>query len=205
MNSKSINSELEIKFYFAYTSPFSYLAMAPACALEHSHRVRLRFIPYGVNIRKTYGNLDNPDADRRKVRYLYIDARRIAASRGLTIYPPKKIFSCRSAFYGGLFAEHNGLFRDYSKLVFERFWKAQLDVEDRDAIGAVLSEIGLNSTDFDRYAESSARADLDACFAEADRDKIFGVPTFIVDSEPFWGEDRIEWVIRKLDSMGLRR
>ena len=35
------------------------------------------------------------------------------------------------------------------------------------------------------------------CFAEADRDKVFGVPTFIVDGEPFWGEDRIEWVIQQ--------
>ena len=60
-------------------------------------------------------------------------------------------------------------------------------------------------SEFLRYAETDARADLDACFAEADRDKIFGVPTFIVDGEPFWGEDRIEWVIRKLDAMGLRR
>ena len=40
---------------------------------------------------------------------------------------------------------------------------------------------------------------------EADRDKVFGMPTFIVDGEPFWGEDRIEWVISKLDAMGLRR
>jgi len=31
------------------------------------------------------------------------------------------------------------------------------------------------------------------------------VPTFIVGGEPFWGEDRIEWVISKLDAMGLRR
>ncbi len=59
--------------------------------------------------------------------------------------------------------------------------------------------------EFLRYADTDARADLDACFAEADRDKVFGVPTFIVDGEPFWGEDRIEWVIRKLDAMGLRR
>jgi len=26
-----------------------------------------------------------------------------------------------------------------------------------------------------------------------------------VDGEPFWGEDRVDWVIRKLDAMGLRR
>jgi 2-hydroxychromene-2-carboxylate isomerase len=196
---------LEIKLYFAYTSPFTYLAMAPAYALARSHRVRVRFIPYGVNIRKTYGNLDNADADRRKVRYLYIDARRIAKERGLVIYPPKKIFSCRTAFYGGLYADRGGRFREYSDRVFERFWRAELDVEDRGAIGAVMSEIGLDPEAFARYAEAEAQRELDACFAEADRDGVFGVPTFIVEGEPFWGEDRIEWVINKLDAAGLRR
>jgi 2-hydroxychromene-2-carboxylate isomerase len=34
---------------------------------------------------------------------------------------------------------------------------------------------------------------------------VFGVPTFIVDGEPFWGNDRVEWVVEKLDAMGLRR
>jgi 2-hydroxychromene-2-carboxylate isomerase len=195
----------EIKLYFAYTSPYSYLAIQPAYDLERSHNVRVRFIPYGVNIRKVYGPLDRAEADRRKVRYLYIDARRIAKERGLVIYPPKKIFSARLAFYGGLYAEKHQQFLAYSNRVFERFWKQELDVESRDAISAIVAEVGLEANDFLRYADNDARADLDACFAEADRDKTFGVPTFIVDGEPFWGEDRIEWVIRKLDAMGLRR
>jgi 2-hydroxychromene-2-carboxylate isomerase len=194
-----------VKLYFAYTSPFSYLAIQPAYDLERSHRVRVRFIPYGVNIRKVYGPLDRADADRRKVRYLYLDARRIAKERGLIIYPPKKIFSARLAFYGGLFAERHEKFRDYSDRVFERFWKHELDVENRDEISATLTEVGLDADDFDRYVESTARADLDACFVEADQDRVFGVPTFAVDGELFWGEDRVAWVIRKLDQMGLRR
>ena len=195
----------EIKLYFAYTSPYSYLAMRPAYDLEQSHNVRVRFIPYGVNIRKVYGPLDRVDADRRKVRYLYIDARRIAKERGLVIYPPKKIFSARLAFYGGLYAAKNGKFRAYSGRVFDRFWKQELDVESRVEISTVLTELDLDAAEFLHYADTDARADLDACFAEADRDKIFGVPTFVVDGEPFWGEDRIDWVIRKLDAMGLRR
>jgi 2-hydroxychromene-2-carboxylate isomerase len=195
----------EIKLYFAYTSPYSYLAMQPAYDLEQSHNVRVRFIPFGVNIRKVYGPLDREDADRRKVRYLYIDARRIAKEHGLVIYPPKKIFSARLAFYGGLYATKHRQFRAYSDRVFDRFWKQELDVESRDAISAIVAEVSLDSTDFLQYADTGARADLDACFAEADSDKVFGVPTFIVDGEPFWGEDRIEWVIRKLDAMGLRR
>src|SRR5271157_5255748 len=132
-----MSTELEIKFYFAYTSPFTYLAWAPARDLERTHRVKVRFIPYGVNIYKTYGNLNDPAVERRKVRYLYLDARRIAKERGLIIYPPKKIFSCRLAFYGGLFAAKNRQFRPYSNRVFDRFWKQELDVESRDAISTI--------------------------------------------------------------------
>src|ERR1700693_2613653 len=99
-----MSSDVEIKFYFAYTSPFTYLAWSPARDLEPPHSVKRRFIPYGVNIRKTSGTLDDPTVERRKVRYLYLDVRRIAKERGLIIYPPKKIFSCRLAFYGGQFA-----------------------------------------------------------------------------------------------------
>jgi 2-hydroxychromene-2-carboxylate isomerase len=197
--------DLAVKFYFAYTSPFSYLAYAPARALVKSHRVRVQFIPYGVNIRRVYGPLDNAEADRRKVRYLYLDARRIAKERGVIIYPPRKIFSCRLAFYGGLFAAKTDRFHEYSERVFERFWKHELNVEDRESIDAVLSEVGCDPAEFARYVDADARMDLDKCFADADADKVFGVPTFVVEGEPFWGEDRIEWVIKKLDSMGLRR
>ena len=69
----------------------------------------------------------------------------------------------------------------------------------------ILQEVGLDVAEFHRYVETDARADLDRCFAEADRDQIFGVPMFIVDGEPFWGEDRVEWMIKKLDALGLRR
>ena len=195
----------EVKIYFAYTSPFTYLAWAPARALERTHRVRLRFIPYGVNIRKTYGNLDDPTVERRKVRYLYLDARRIAKERGLIIYPPKKIFSCRLAFYGGQFAAKHDRFIEYSDRVFERFWKHELDVEKSDQIDALMTEVGLDANAFHRYVETDARAELDRCFEEAAGDQIFGVPTFVVEGEPFWGEDRIDWLIKKLDALGLRR
>jgi len=198
-------SDVEIKFYFAYTSPFTYLAWAPAHDLERTHRVKLRFIPYGVNIRKTYGNLDDPTVERRKVRYLYLDARRIAKERDLIIYPPKKIFSCRRAFYGGQFAAKQDRFLPYSDRVFERFWRHELDVENADAIDAVLAELGVDPLAFNRYADTDARAELDRCFEEANRDQVFGVPTFIVEGEPFWGEDRIDWLIKKLDALGLRR
>jgi 2-hydroxychromene-2-carboxylate isomerase len=41
--------------------------------------------------------------------------------------------------------------------------------------------------------------------AQGERDGVFGVPTLIIDGEPFWGNDRMAWIIKKLDAMGLRR
>src|SRR6516225_6571121 len=137
-------SDLPIKLYFAYTSPFTYLAMGPAYELENSYCVRLGFIPYGVNIRQVYGGEveARDERNRRKLRYLYLDARRLAAERGLIIRPPKKIFSSRFAFYGGMCAEDQGLFRPYSDRVFDRFWKRELEVENPAVLADILSEIG---------------------------------------------------------------
>ena len=203
-------SELAIKFYFAYTSPFTYLAIGPAWELERTHRVKLRFIPYGVNIRQVYGGEveARDERNRRKLRYLYLDARRLAAERGLVIRPPRKIFSARFAFYGGMCAEDQGLFQPYANRVFERFWKRELEVESPAALAGILAEIGGDPDKFLSYIadeEIEAKPRLKACFAEARDDQIFGVPTFVIAGERFWGYDRIDWVTRKLDGLRLRR
>src|SRR5258708_35022326 len=167
----------EIRLYFAYTSPFAYLAMEPGYALERTHRVHMRFIPYAGNIRRVYGDVPTrSERDALKVKYLYLDARRFARERGLTIYPPKKIYSACFAFYGGMCAEDQGLFRPYADRVFERFWKRELEVENPDALAAILTEIGANTSKFLRYIadeEQEAKPRLKACFAEAEDDQVF--------------------------------
>jgi 2-hydroxychromene-2-carboxylate isomerase len=105
----------------------------------------------------------------------------------------------------GLFADKHGLFRPYSDRVFERFFKRELDIENIAALAAVMKETGLDADAFQRYAALSGPLELAEAFAIGDRDGVFGVPTFIVDGEPFWGNDRVEWIVKKLDAMGLRR
>jgi 2-hydroxychromene-2-carboxylate isomerase len=197
----------EIKFYYDYKSPFTYLAFAPALELEATHDVRLRFIPHELDIRSAYGGEleQRPEREWFKVRYLYADARRFANERGLIIRGPQKIFDSRRALISGLYADHHGRFREYSERVFERFFKRELDLEDTQALAAVLAEVGLDADDFRRFAEHDGEARLQMARAEGDRDGVFGVPTLIVAGEMFWGSDRIKWVIRKLDSMGLKK
>lgn len=196
-----------VKFYYDFKSPFTFLALEPALGLERSHRVSLRFLPRDFEPRAAYGGeLDQRQPhDWNKVRYLYADARRFANERGLIIRGPQKLFDSRLANISGLYAARHGRFREYAPRIFERFFKRELDLEDHVLLAVVLRECGLDADDFARYAAADGTAELARAVDEADRDGVFGVPTFIIAGEPFWGNDRVEWVIKKLDAMGLRR
>jgi 2-hydroxychromene-2-carboxylate isomerase len=196
-----------IKLYYDFKSPFTYLAMEPAYRLEETHRVRLHFIPLELAVREAYGGDLEQRAQRDwdKVRYLYMDVRRFANERAIIIRGPQKIFDSRLALMSGLYADRNGRFRPYADRVFEGFFKRELNLEDFDALAAVMAEVGLEAEGFGRYSESDGPADLRAAAAEAERDGVFGVPTFNVGGELFWGNDRVEWIIKKLDQMKLRR
>ncbi len=197
----------EIRFYYDFKSPFSFLALAPACALEQTHRVRLCFIPRDFEPRLAYGGEleERSQRDWDKVRYLYADARRFANDRGMIIRGPRKLFDSRLAMMSGIYAEKHGRFREYAPLVFERFFRRELDLEEPAALAGVLRDAGLDADDFARYAAFDGRDDLAHAYEQAERDGVFGVPTLILAGEPFWGNDRIDWVIKKLDAMGLRR
>jgi 2-hydroxychromene-2-carboxylate isomerase len=197
---------LTIKLYFDYKSPFTYLAMEPAYDLMRTHRVSLRYIPHVFNFNAYGGELEQrTERDWRKVRYLYRDVRRFANERGITIRGPQKLYDSRLALMSAMFADRRGLFRPYSDRVFERFFKRELNIEDGAALAIVMKEVGLDPDAFNRYAHREGLDDLAAALAEGERDAVFGVPTLIVEGEPFWGNDRVVWVIKKLDAMGLRR
>jgi 2-hydroxychromene-2-carboxylate isomerase len=196
-----------LKFYYDFKSPFSYLALAPTLALEETHRVRIRFMPYTVDLKAAYGG----ELDQRmelhwaKVRYLYADARRFANDRGLIIRGPQKLFDSRRALMSGLYAADHGKFTEYAGRVFELFFKRELDIENLDALCLMLAESGLDPESFRRYFVNDGPAALALIEQEAERDNIFGVPTLIVAGEPFWGNDRVVWAAKKLGAMGLRR
>src|SRR5258708_34018735 len=153
-----------IKLYYDFRSPFTFRAMEPAYRLEETHRVRLRFIPLELAVREAYGGELEQRAQRDwdKVRYLYMDVRRFANERGIIIRGPQKIFDSRLALMSGLYADRDGRFRPYANRVFERFFKRELNIEDFDALAAVMAEIGLDPPRFRRYANDAGPPALQA-------------------------------------------
>jgi 2-hydroxychromene-2-carboxylate isomerase len=202
----STHDLLTIKFYYDFKSPFTFLAFDPAVDLERTHRVRLRFIPHLFDFAAYGGALEaRNERDWRKVRYLYRDVRRFASERGIIIRGPQRLFDSRLALISGLFVDQHAKFREYGRRVWEMFFRRELDLEQFDQLAPLIENVGLSPAEFRRYAESEGPRDLAEALAEGERDKVFGVPTLLVDGEPFWGNDRVAWVVKKLDTMGLRR
>jgi 2-hydroxychromene-2-carboxylate isomerase len=197
---------MPIKLYFDYKSPFAYLAKDEAYKLEENYHVQIEWLPYVLNIPEALGDLQNRTKQQwRKIRYLYMDARRWANKRGLIVKGPQKIFDSSIAAIGMLYARKQGKFRAYHDRVYERFWKRELDIEDKQAIAKTVAEAGADPEGFLPYLEGDGRTELGAIQQRAEEDEIFGVPIFIVEKEMFWGHDRIPLIREKLDAMGLRK
>src|SRR5207253_10856139 len=90
----------EIKMYSDYKSPFAYLAFEPAFALQDRYRARVRGIPFQLRIK---GKGERSIYSEYKAQYSYLDARRWAKVRGLTLRGPLKVYGTRPALRRALF------------------------------------------------------------------------------------------------------
>jgi 2-hydroxychromene-2-carboxylate isomerase len=186
-----------VSVYIDYKSPYAYLAKEPAWELEREFGVRLDWLPYTLEIPLYLGTVEGRNAHQwRRIRYSYMDARRLANRRGLTVRGPQKIFDSSIAAIGMLYAQRHDVFRKYNDLVFERFWKRALDIENRDAIRAVLSEAGAPVASFFDFLDRDGRVAHERICRQAEELGVFGVPTFVLDGEIFWGGDRL-WMVRE--------
>jgi 2-hydroxychromene-2-carboxylate isomerase len=192
-----------VTIYTDYKSPYAYLAKDLAYELERDLQVRLEWLPYVLDIPSFLGSA-RVDADGtvleedrsahqwRRVRYSYMDCRRQARKRGLVIRGPQKIWDSTLAAAGMLYAQRAGdaVFRRYHDAVFERFWKRELDIEDAGMIAAVLTESGADGTAFAAQAQIG-RDEVAAISRAAEAKGVFGVPSFVVDDELFWGREHL--------------
>src|SRR5271163_388921 len=197
---KPVSPPRSVTLYTDYKSPYAYLAKDPAYALERDFGVRLDVLPYVLNIPDFLGSARLDTAGNvveeqrtahqwRRVKYSYMDCRRQARKRGLTIRGTTKIWDTVLTSTGMLYAKRQGdaVFRGYHDQVYERFWKRELDIEDIAVVTAVLEEAGADTKGFAAYAAKEGRLEVDRISRDAEAAGVFGTPTFVIDGELFWG------------------
>ena len=192
-----------IRVYSDYKSPYAYLAKEPAYDLERETGAKLAWLPYTLDIPAYLGSATLDAAGKvleasrnahqwRRVKYSYMDCRREANRRGLTIRGPRKIFDSSRANMGMLYAQRHGVFRAYHDRVFERFWKRELDIESPAALAAVLNECGADTAGFLGFLEGEGRRELERIQHEAEAAGVFGVPSYLLDDgDLYWGREHL--------------
>ena len=190
--------------YIDYKSPYAYLAKDLVHELERDLAVHIDWLPYTLDIPSALGSATVDDNGRvieeqrnahqwRRVRYSYMDCRRQAQKRGLVIRGPRKIWDSTLALRGMMYAKREGptVLRRYHDTVFERFWKRELDIEDPGVISMVLAGTGANTTGLPTYLAGQGREELENICRAAEAMGVFGVPTFVLSGELFWGREHL--------------
>jgi 2-hydroxychromene-2-carboxylate isomerase len=188
-----------IRVYTDYKSPFAYIANRRLFAIEQELGVELEWRPYTLRIPEFMGAVEERTPHFwRKVRYSYMDARRLANAQGLTIKGPRRVYNGFYASAGMLFAQRNGIFRPYHDTVFRKFWNHELDVDELPEVSAIITSVGGSAEDFENYVHGDARAEHDCIVDEAENLGVFGVPTMVFNDELFWGTDRIDMLVERI-------
>ncbi len=202
--------------YTDFKSPYAYLAVEPTRALERDYDVVLKWLPYTLNIPEFLGSArldeagDVMEANRserqwKRVRYAYMDVRRYANLRGLTVRGPQKIWDSSVAAIGMLYADVAGTLSPYMDAVFERFWKRELDLEDPAVVEGILEETGTETQSFASFLEDEGRSRHDEIRSRAEERGVFGVPTFCAFDEVFFGREHLPLIRLRLHERGLAK
>lgn len=191
-----------VKMYSDFKSPYSWLAFEPGLDLPEKYNVKVRWLPFQVRQR---GASERSMYSEHKYQYSFIDLRRWGRSRGMQFEPPIRIYDSTTALIGGLFAQQQGVLREYGGEVFRRFFVRDLEIDQAEAIADVLSGLGQSRGAFLGYLTGAGVVALEAARQEALQDRVFGAPFFDVDGEQFWGYDRMPLLERRMFEKGFSK
>ena len=185
----------------AYTdlrSPYTFVAKAEVYRWEEDFGVAVDWWPYTTPLEEAFGPAEGRNERQlRKIRYTYMNVRRLGAAQGLTIRGTKRIFDPTPAHVGLLQARDDGVFRTFHDLAFERVFRRELDPDDPAHVRAALAEAGGDIDAWSRRLRNGA-AELEAIDRRAEAQGVFGVPSIILDGELFWGTDTLAQIRQRL-------
>lgn len=205
-----LRSDAPLIAYFDFKSPYAYLAKDPTWRLEAAFGIEVDFRPLTLNIPSFLGAARVDEGGRvveskrtprqwQGVRYAYMDAKRYARRAGLTLYGPRKIWDSSVAAIGLLWTRRDhAVQKRYMDLVYERFWKRELDLEAPQVIADVVAEAGGDGAEFLAWHADEGRARHDALQARLHPAGLFGVPTYVIDGEVFFGREHlpvVRWLL----------
>jgi len=186
-----------VRFYWSFRSPYAWFAVHRVEAMLRGLPVELHWIP----VFPPPDMSNNPTNVPAKIRYIWEDSQRFADAYGLEFKTPEQVdtdwLRPHTAF---LYAEAAGRGPDFAKEAFAARFSRGEDLASDPVLARVASQVGLASDRLISAADDSEfRERLGQGFAAAAGDAIFGVPTFIYRDQMFFGNDRLEWLVKAIE------
>lgn len=184
-----------ITFYFDFSSPYSYIAneWIDALAARHGRTVQRQAILLGVTFQAA--ELRSPVAYPLKREYSLRDFARSARFERVPYVPPAS-FPIASHLAARVFWWLNDTqgaeaAAAWTRSAFRAFFAQGVALNDPVALRALAEASGLDAAAAEAawntpQWKDRLRAVNDAAIAAG----VFGAPFFVVDGEPFWGNDR---------------
>lgn len=182
----------KIEFYFDFLSPYSYLAWT----WVRSAPYEFEFYPVSMATIIASYDTKGPAQIEPKRNYLFKDLLRATKMNNIPFTTPKHLpFNSLYALRLALIGTAGNKQREIIDCIYRAGWEKGLDIGSDDVLKEILKENNLYSDDLIEKMESkNARVELKANVERALQRELFGVPSFVVDGEMFWGYDSTKYL-----------
>jgi 2-hydroxychromene-2-carboxylate isomerase len=188
-----------VEFYFDPISPYAWLAARQSERVEAAG-ARLDFRPVLLGGLLAAHGTKGPAETAAKRAYTMRDVLRLAARLGLPVQgPPTHPFNPLRALRMCIAIGDAGERRRFGEALLDAAWARGLDLADDAVLAALSQECGLDGRALlARAGDADVKQRLIDATGAAVAAGIFGVPTYRIDGEIFWGEDRIDALLWRL-------
>lgn len=193
----------DITVYYALQSPWAYLGWQRFLELVREKGAQVTFRPIKMApVFAASGGLPlaKRPAQRQAYRMMELKRWRDVLNQPLTLEPA--FFPVDENLAALMVIAHGregGDMGALSQALLRAVWAEERSLADRPTLAAIAAEQGLDGNALMTLAETQPINDIyDAHTEAALADGIFGVPTFKLGDELFWGQDRLDLLVRAL-------
>lgn len=196
-------TRVPIDFYFDFSSPYSYIASEwiEATAARHGRTVRWRAILLGATFQAA--ELKSPVAHPLKREYSMRDFERSARFAGVPLVMPEPFpIATQNAarVFWWLVDTGNGSAPPWARHCLRAYFTRGVNLSDGAQLKVLAAEFGLDPAQAEAvWNDPQWKARLKAENDAAINAGVFGAPAFVIDGEPFWGNDRRPQIERWLE------
>lgn len=191
----------KVQFWFDFASPYAFVAAKRVQAVIASEPIRFDWQPFlvGVALRaKTRGISSTQLVTEAEARYRKHDIRRTCEQLGLPLrwpsnYPRGSLLAARIAYW----ARGKDWQLPFVDAVFNANFLEDRDISTLECVQSILESIGVEPSVAIASATTVTQKQMFKSHVEnALASGIFGVPTFAVGEELFWGNDRLDQALQ---------